>query len=146
MDARSRKRDTPQWVFQVWASFLLAVAMCAIGVWNLPGSGGTQSFLALGYVFCLFSVLALSKMIRDNLDTSIDTAGWRGTCWAGFAISVVMTGWGLWSMAVPDWHKGYLVVAWLFLMSTAFTLAKTLRDAQEADQLEPPDTSGGIES
>jgi hypothetical protein len=36
----------------------------------------------------------------------------------------------------PTW-KAYLMVSWLYLISSAFTLAKTLRDAYEADRLEP---------
>jgi hypothetical protein len=35
----------------------------------------------------------------------------------------------------PTW-KAYLVVSWLFLISSAFTLAKTLRDAYEVDRLD----------
>jgi hypothetical protein len=35
----------------------------------------------------------------------------------------------------PVW-KAYLVVSWLFLISTVFTLAKTLRDAHEVRQYE----------
>jgi hypothetical protein len=35
----------------------------------------------------------------------------------------------------PTW-KAYLMVSWLYLISSAFTLAKTLRDAYEADRLE----------
>jgi hypothetical protein len=32
--------------------------------------------------------------------------------------------------------KAYLAVSWLFLISSVFTLAKTLRDAHEADVME----------
>ena len=35
----------------------------------------------------------------------------------------------------PTW-KSSLLVSWLYLMSSAFTLAKTLRDAHEVQQLE----------
>jgi hypothetical protein len=35
----------------------------------------------------------------------------------------------------PVW-QAYLLVSWLFLISSTFTLAKTLRDAYEADLLE----------
>jgi hypothetical protein len=45
---------------------------------------------------------------------------------------MALTGWGLWRMDVNPTYKAYLGVSWLFLISSAFTLAKTLRDAQDA--------------
>ena len=56
--------------------------------------------------------------------------------WTGFAFSMALTAWGLWRMDVNPTYKAYLGVSWLFLISTVFTLAKTLRDAHEADVLE----------
>jgi hypothetical protein len=47
-----------------------------------------------------------------------------------------LTGWGLWRMGIQPVWKAYLLVSWLFLISTVFTLAKMLRDAHEADLLE----------
>ena len=75
-------------------------------------------------------------MIRDNRDEKIDTPAWVLTVWSGFAIAVSLTAWGLYRMAVGDWEKNYLIVSWLFLISTVFTLAKLVRDRQEADLLE----------
>jgi hypothetical protein len=39
-------------------------------------------------------------------------------------------------MAINPTYKAYLGVCWMFLISSAFTLAKTQRDAFEADLLE----------
>jgi hypothetical protein len=36
-------------------------------------------------------------------------------------------------MEINPTYKAYLGVCWLYLISSAFTLAKTLRDAFEAD-------------
>jgi hypothetical protein len=44
-----------------------------------------------------------------------------------------LTGWGLLRMEISETYKAFLGVSWLFLISTAFTLAKTLRDRHEAD-------------
>jgi hypothetical protein len=49
---------------------------------------------------------------------------------------MALTGWGLWRMDINPTYKAYLGVSWLFLISSVFTLAKTLRDAHEADVLE----------
>lgn len=35
---------------------------------------------------------------------------------------------------VESWHKWLIVASWLFLVSSAFSLAKTIRDTYEADR------------
>jgi hypothetical protein len=39
-------------------------------------------------------------------------------------------------MEINDTYRAYLGVSWLYLVTSAFTLAKTLRDRHEADLLE----------
>ncbi len=56
--------------------------------------------------------------------------------WSGFGLAVALMGWGLARMQINPSYKAYLVVSWLFLVSTAFTLAKMLRDDHEALQAE----------
>ena len=130
------KRDTPQWIFQSWFSFLLAAVLCAGGIWNLPDARGVQPFLAMGFTFTLFASLALSKCIRDNQEVTVDTPTWIGTCWAAFAIAMGMTGWSMWGMDMPGWGKGFMVIGWFYLVSSSFVLVKCLRDKQEADKYE----------
>jgi hypothetical protein len=48
-------------------------------------------------------------------------------------------------MKIEDWQKYYMLVTWLFLVSTSFTLAKMLRDEQEADLLERRAAAGAGE-
>ena len=49
---------------------------------------------------------------------------------------MALTAWGLWRMEISPTWKAYLLVSWLYLISSAFTLAKTLRDGYEAERLE----------
>jgi hypothetical protein len=56
--------------------------------------------------------------------------------WGGFGLAMALTAWGLWRMEINPTWKAYLVVSWLYVISSAFTLAKTLRDAYEAKRLE----------
>jgi hypothetical protein len=139
------QRDTGSWRMQVWTSFGLAVAAAGLGIVQMPAQDLDRAFLAIGFFFCLFTVFAVSKTIRDNRDGQVDTASWVMTVWIAFAAAVALTAWGLFRMNIPYWEKAYMVVAWLFLVSTAFTLAKTLRDAHEADIMERqgPDTKPG---
>ncbi len=61
---------------------------------------------------------------------------WVIAVWIAFAAAVLLTGWGLWRMNIEQWQKYYMLVSWLFMVSSTFTLAKTVRDSQEADLLE----------
>jgi hypothetical protein len=130
------QRDTASWRMQVWISFGLAILASAVGVLYLPGQELDRAFLAIGLFFCLFSSFAVAKTIRDNRDGQIDTASWVMTVWVAFAAAIALTAWGLWRMNIPDWQKGYMVVSWLFLVSSTFTLAKTIRDRHEAELME----------
>lgn len=139
-------RDTGGWRLQVWLSFGIAVLASGSGIIQLPGQDLDRAFLAIGFFFCLFAVFAVSKTIRDNRDTQVDTSSWVMTVWIAFAAAVALTAWGLWRMNIPGWQKSYMIVAWLFLVSSAFTLAKTLRDGHEAELMErsaAPDTAPG---
>ena len=64
--------------------------------------------------------------------TVVQTPMWGGVVWGGFALAMALTAWGLVQMQISPPYKAFLAVSWLFLMSSAFTLAKTLRDAHEA--------------
>jgi hypothetical protein len=130
------RRDTRAWQLQVWMSFAVAASLCAIGLAWLPGQDIDRAFMVMGYGFCLSTAFALSKTIRDNQQRQVDTPMWGSVVWAGFGFAMALTGWGLWRMDVNPTYKAYLGVSWLFLISSVFTLAKTLRDAHEADVLE----------
>ncbi len=130
------RRDTNAWIMQVWISFGVAIFSCAIGVWNVPSQELDRAFLATGFFFCLFTCFALAKMIRDNRDEKVDTGAWVITVWVGFFVAMTLTAWGLFRLAIGNWEKGYMAVAWLFMVSSAFTVAKTIRDKMEADLME----------
>lgn len=129
-------RDTKAWQLQVWASFGIALLLCATGLAWLPGEPLARAFMFMGYVFCLSAALVLAKFVRDNQGGSSDTPLWRLVVWGGFGTAMALTGWGLWDMEVNPTYKAVLGVSWLYLITTAFTLAKMLRDRHEADVLE----------
>lgn len=127
------RRDTRAWKAQVWISFGLSVALCAVGLAYLPGRDLDRAFMVMGYVFCLTAAFALAKFVRDIEGGRGDTPGWSTVVWSGFGLAMALTGWGLWRMEINPTYKAYLGVSWLYLISNAFTLAKTQRDAYEAD-------------
>lgn len=130
------QRDTRAWQLQVWTSFGVAVFLCATGLAWLPGSRLEVAFMFMGYVFCLSAAFVLAKFVRDSQGQQRgagDTPLWRLVVWGGFAVAMALTGWGLWGMEVSDTYKAFLGVSWLYLITTAFTLAKMLRDRHEAE-------------
>jgi hypothetical protein len=126
------RKDTSAWKLQVWVSFGAAVSLCAIGLAYLPGADLDRAFMVMGYMFCLSTAFALAKYVRDNEARRTDTPMWGLVVWGGFALAMGLTAWGLYRMDVNPTYKAFLGVSWLFLISTVFTLAKTLRDAHEA--------------
>ncbi|WP_370465319.1 YiaA/YiaB family inner membrane protein [Hydrogenophaga electricum] len=133
-------RDTRAWQFQVWASFGLAVFLCAIGLAWLPGQALDRAFMVMGYVFCLSTAFVLSKAVRDQQTAQrageSETPMWRFVVWGGFGVAMGLTVWGLLRMEINETYKAYLGVSWLYLVTSAFTLAKTLRDRHEADLMD----------
>ena len=133
----SIQRDTSAWRLQVWVSFGIAVFCCTVGLAWLPGERMEQAFMVMGYVFCLSAVFMLAKFVRDNdARRGADTPMFKLVVWGGFAVAVGLTGWGLWSMEINPTYQAFLGVSWLYLITTAFTLAKMLRDRHEADLAE----------
>ena len=130
--ATSIRKDTRAWIAQVWLSFGAAASLCAIGLVYLPGQDIDRAFMVMGYVFCLTTAFAVAKHVRDNQQQRLDTPLWGVVVWGGFGLAMGLTAWGLARMEINPTYKAFLGVAWLYLISSAFTLAKTLRDAQEA--------------
>lgn len=137
----SKPRDTRAWVIQVWVSFGLAFFMCGVGLAYLPGSDVESVFMVMGYVFSLTATFVLSKYVRDT-EKNKRTEGYRDSplfgavVWLGFALALGLTAWGLWRMNISETYKAFLGLGWLYLITSTFTLAKTLRDGHEADLAE----------
>ena len=126
------QRDTASWRIQVWLSFAIAAFASGIGVFQLHSEQLDRAFLAIGFFFCMFASFSVAKTGRDNRDGQVDTPAWVMMVWIAFAAATVMTAWGVWRMDMSGWQKGYMSLSWLFLVSSTFTLAKTIRDEHEA--------------
>lgn len=131
-------RDSKAWQFQVWASFMIAVFLCAVGLAYLPGQDLDRAFMIMGYFFCLSAAFVLAKFVRDNEKSAAegkvaDTPAFKFVVWGAFFLAMALTGWGLFRMEVNATYKAFLGVSWLYLITCTFTLAKTLRDKHEVD-------------
>ncbi|MER6563942.1 YiaA/YiaB family inner membrane protein [Streptomyces sp. NPDC001027] len=63
------------------------------------------------------------------------TAAFYGQAVASFGIAVAATGIGIYNLHTDGWVRGFLAIAVLYLVTSAFTLAKVIRDRQEAGQI-----------
>ena len=134
-------RDTNAWQIQVWVSFAVAAFLCGVGLAWLPGKDLDRAFMVMGYFFCLTTAFVLAKFVRDAEQSRregkpADTPMFRYVVWTSFFLAMALTGWGLLRMEINETYKAFLGVSWLYLITCAFTLAKTLRDKHEADLYE----------
>ncbi|MEV7286452.1 YiaA/YiaB family inner membrane protein [Streptomyces sp. NPDC093252] len=64
-----------------------------------------------------------------------NTAAFHGQAVVSFALALGATGVGIFQLEADPWVRAFLGIAVLYLVTSAFTLAKVVRDRQEAGQL-----------
>jgi hypothetical protein len=64
-----------------------------------------------------------------------NTAAFYGQATASFAIALIATAVGIYHLKADAWVRAFLAIAVLYLVTSAFTLAKVIRDRQEAGQI-----------
>ena len=127
------KNDTQAWIMQTWIFFAIALISSTYGIYSLNLDGWIKGFLVFGIFSSISSAFTLSKTIRDNKDKQIDTSAWVMQTWFMFGISILMTCTGFFNLVADASTKGFIIVSFLFVLSSAFTLAKTIRDNQTSD-------------
>jgi hypothetical protein len=63
------------------------------------------------------------------------TAAFYGQAVASFAVAMAATALGIYRLDADAWVRGFLGIAVLYLVTSSFTLAKVIRDRQEAGQI-----------
>lgn len=126
------KKDTNAWIMQTWISFAVALVGAVYGIYSLNITDGwIKGFMIFAVFTSISSAFTVSKTIRDNKDKQVDTNAWILQTWVSFGITLVFTAGGLWNITGDSATKGFITIAYLFALSAAFTLAKTIRDNQE---------------
>ena len=59
------------------------------------------------------------------------TAAFYGQAIASFAIGLGSVAFGIYYLPVGGWIRAFLAIGVLYVVTSSFTLAKTIRDAQE---------------
>ncbi|MCW7943033.1 YiaA/B two helix domain protein [Streptomyces hygroscopicus] len=73
--------------------------------------------------------------MSENPVRQQSTAAFYGQAVASFAIALTATAVGIVRLHADAWVRGFLGIAVLYLVTSAFTLAKVIRDRQEAGQI-----------
>ncbi|MER5430317.1 YiaA/YiaB family inner membrane protein [Streptomyces sp. NPDC002588] len=61
-----------------------------------------------------------------------NTAAFHGQAVASFAVAMAATAIGIFKLDADAWVRAFLGIAVLYLVTSAFTLAKVIRDKQDA--------------
>ena len=64
-----------------------------------------------------------------------DTNAWILQCWVSFIFSLSATAVGVIYLQVDPWQRAFMGIGLTFSVSSSFTLAKTIRDNNEATTL-----------
>lgn len=64
-----------------------------------------------------------------------DSPAWQMCVKVCFGVAVFAMAIGITFLPTDPWMKGYLAMGYLFSLAMAFSLAKTIRDAHEANKL-----------
>ena len=70
-----------------------------------------------------------------NPTNTQNTGAWLTFTYVSFGASAFMMALGIWALPADLWIKGYLMMAAVFMLGSAFTLAKTVRDEHEAKRM-----------
>ncbi|MER6676378.1 YiaA/YiaB family inner membrane protein [Streptomyces sp. NPDC000983] len=60
-----------------------------------------------------------------------NTAAFYGQAVASFAVAIAATAIGIYRLEADPWVRAFLGIAVLYLVTSAFTLAKVIRDRQD---------------
>ncbi len=63
------------------------------------------------------------------------SSAWIAQAWLSFVLAMGMTALGIWHLPVDVWIRSFLAMGLLFTVGSTFSLAKTLRDMHEMEQL-----------
>lgn len=79
--------------------------------------------------------VAETRAMSDTPVKQQNTAAFYGQAVASFAVAMAATAVGIFRLNADSWVRGFLAIAVLYLVTSAFTLAKVIRDRQEAGQI-----------
>ena len=71
------------------------------------------------------------ESMSETADKPQNTAAFYGQAVASFSVAMAATAVGIFKLHADAWVRAFLGIAVLYLVTSAFTLAKVIRDRQE---------------
>jgi len=146
-------RGTCMYKVFVWISCLGSTVLMMILMWTWPKSSLSTErklLLTVGDLWCLISVFHVAKLVRDNADRAKakqlkKQVAFQVMIWASMlgSSAVVIGAIAMMPLELPQ--KFFMICGTLCMLSTAFFLAKAVRDKQEIDVLEIGEEESGDE-
>ncbi|MEA5617291.1 YiaA/YiaB family inner membrane protein [Cronbergia sp. UHCC 0137] len=68
------QQDSPAWLIQTWAAFVISTSMTTAGIVNLPVDNWVKGFMGMGLAFSVGSTFTLAKTTRDLYEAKKLTA------------------------------------------------------------------------
>ena len=65
MQESGSQTHSAAWVFQAWASFIIAISITGIGISYLPVNNWVKAFMGMGLAFSVGSTFSVAKTTRD---------------------------------------------------------------------------------
>lgn len=65
MQESGSQTHSTAWVFQAWASFIIAISTTGIGIGYLPVNNWVKAFMGMGLAFSVGSTFSIAKTTRD---------------------------------------------------------------------------------
>jgi hypothetical protein len=62
------QKDTPAWIFFVWASFVISTTLMGFGILFAPVEFWVKGYLGMGMFFTIAAAFTLAKTVRDNAE------------------------------------------------------------------------------
>ena len=72
-----------------------------------------------------------SQHTEARIAARIDTKAWKLQVWVSFGLAASLCGMGLAYLPGADLDRAFMVMGYMFCLSTAFALAKFVRDNEE---------------
>jgi hypothetical protein len=129
----NQTQNTASWNRQVWISAFVAVCGAAYAIANIPTLAFTKLFLTMAFIFSGVMCFVLAKYIRDRQAKMKQTPSFKYIAYGGTFIAAGMFVYGVREMAnqittgANAW-TALVILAWCYLQTTGFALAKTQRD------------------
>ena len=121
-------------------SFALSIVVVLVGIFSLEVTREQKLLAVISTLFLISTTFTLAKTMRDQLQASLwddpllaGTTSWLVQCCVSFGIAIVANGYTALSLDTTWSIRSFVLLGFGFALSSSVSLAKLVRDQQDAD-------------